>query len=128
MHLTTARVKKDARRANAPPYMPLVGVTLDGQVIKKKPVIIFKGQGNVPKREKDVYDDRVTCVFQDKGVVDGPVMVIILGKWFAGNVSPMSMVLDCARQHCTDQVKQEMESRKPVPAGVPAGRTAYIHR
>ena len=107
-------------------YMPLVGVTLDGQVIKKKPVIVFKGQGNVPQREKNRYDDRVICLFQDKGVVDGTLMVTILGNWFAGNMSPMSMVLDCARRHWTDTVKQEIDSRKLIPARVPAGMTSYI--
>ena len=77
--------------------MPLVGVTLDGQVIKKKPVIVFKGQGNVLQREKSLHDDRVLCPFQDKGVADGPLMVTILGNGFAGNMSPMLMVLVCAR-------------------------------
>jgi hypothetical protein len=32
---------EDAKRSCT--YMPLVGVTLDGQVIKKKLVIVFKG-------------------------------------------------------------------------------------
>ena len=75
--------------------MPLVGTTLDGQVIKKKPVTVFKARGTSPserERARDLYDDRVACLFQDKGIADGPLMVTILRKWFASNVSPMSMV------------------------------------
>ena len=49
----------------------------------------------------------------------------VLGKGFAANTAPVSLVLECAKRHWTDAVNAEVQSRKPIPARAPAGMPSY---
>ena len=53
-------------------------------------------------------------------------MVQAFESWFLANASPVSIVQDAARQHCTAVVKAEMASRKLVGTRMPEGLTSYV--
>ena len=47
----------DAKRFSA--YLPIAGVTITGDIVSWRVVVIFKGEGNLCATEKRVYEDRV---------------------------------------------------------------------
>ena len=97
-------------------YLPIVGVTITGDTVSLRPVVIFKGEGNLSAAEKHLYDNRVLVLFQKKGVTDEKVMVQALQKYCAGCCQA---TLDSAG---------EMVSRKLVGTRVPHGLTSYVQR
>ena len=97
---------------------------MDGKVVHRRPVLVFKGKGNILQNKTKLYDKRIIVFFQEKAVVDGSLMVDVLGKRFAVNPAPISLVLDRAKQLWTAEVKAE-KSRKLIPSRVPAGMTSY---
>ena len=107
-------------------YLPIVGVTLAGDTVSLRPVVISKGEGKLSAVEKRLYDDRVFVLFQKKGVTDEKVMVQAFQSWFPANASPVAIVQDAARQHWTELVKAELAARKLVGTRVPEGLTTYV--
>ena len=58
-------------------YFPLVGVTMDDKVVHRRSVAVLEGKGNMREgsmSETKLYDERVIVFFQEKPVVDGPLM------------------------------------------------------
>ena len=84
-----------------------------------RPVVIFKGEGNVSAAEKRLYDDRVIVLFQKKGVTDEKVMVPAFQGWFPANASPVSIVQDAARYEMVDAVMEQFK-KDALAAAKPA--------
>ena len=69
-------------------YLPIAGVTLAGDTVLFRPMVMFKGERRVSAIEKRLYNDHVFVRFQKKGVTDEMVMVQAFQSWFPANASP----------------------------------------
>ena len=67
-----------------------------------RPINVFQGEGNVLSKEQHLYDSRIQVLFHKKGVVDGPLMQKIYGKW---EDLPTTHFFALIPEHCTSLVQ-----------------------
>ena len=83
-------------------YVPVIGVSVTGDIIHKKPVVIFAGKGNISMAERRQHDERVMVKFHDNAVTDSPLIVEMIQGWFPAGGNSEMLIHDCAKQHQLD--------------------------
>ncbi|CAF4412962.1 unnamed protein product [Rotaria sp. Silwood2] len=86
-------------------------LTIFGKNQRIKPVVLFKGKGNIGVNEREQYSKDVHVIFTPKAVHDG---------------HPKSFIADSANSHLKPEIIQKLRKKNVVVSIIPKGCTQYL--
>ena len=99
-------------------------------VPRVKPMIIFRGKGNIKEEEKQLWDDRVHVAFQENAWCDEGMMIEWIERLWAPAMQQMKgkslLVADVHSAQKTDLVLDKLKQLGTTPALIPPGCTSLV--
>ncbi|CAF3267855.1 unnamed protein product [Rotaria sp. Silwood2] len=103
-------------------------LTVFGKNQRMKPVVLFKGKGNIGVNEREQYSKGVDVIFTPKAVINGQSMDIYINKWLQKvyDGHPKLFIVDSANSHLKPEIIQKLRKKNVVVSIIPKGCTQYL--
>ncbi|CAF3943886.1 unnamed protein product, partial [Rotaria sp. Silwood1] len=103
-------------------------LTVFGKNQRMKPVVLFKGKGNIGVDEREQYSKDVHVIFTPKAVINGQSMDTYINKWLekVHDGHPKLFIADSANSHLKPEIIQKLRKKNVVVSIIPKGCTQYL--
>lgn len=102
-------------------------ITADGEP-HFRPLIIFRGKGNITAEERAAYDPRIDVEYNDTAYNNETLIAAWLDKYVRGHIGgrPALLIWDAFRSHKTRKVLDMIKEMDLIAAIIPGGLTGLI--